>query len=133
MNRAIHVWNDVCVGHVCDCAAFSLWNRISHADVLSRGLFSVMDGDSDDAESVESWEGDALGEEECLFCSHLSQSLESNVRHMTTAHGFFLPDVEYLVDLSGLIIYLGMYLITYFGMCFSSWVCIQYADLYPSI
>ncbi|KAG0316560.1 hypothetical protein BGZ99_006829 [Dissophora globulifera] len=30
-----------------------------------------------------------------------------NVEHMTKAHGFFIPDIEYLVDLEGLIKYLG--------------------------
>ncbi len=61
-----------------------------------------------DEESVESWDGEALGEEECLFCSYLSNSLEQNVNHMTTSHSFFIPDIEYLVDLPGLVTYLGM-------------------------
>ena len=61
-----------------------------------------------DEESVESWDGEALGEEECLFCSHLSNSLEQNVSHMTTSHSFFIPDIEYLADLPGLVTYLGM-------------------------
>ena len=71
-------------------------------------IFSnVVEMDSD-SESVESWDGEALGEEECLFCSHVSDSLETNVQHMTSAHSFFIPDVEYLTDLPGLIGYLGM-------------------------
>ncbi|KAL3831320.1 hypothetical protein ACJMK2_023087 [Sinanodonta woodiana] len=60
-----------------------------------------------DSESVESWEGEALGIEECLFCSYVSKTLEDNVKHMTTKHSFFLPDAEYIVDLEGLISYLG--------------------------
>ena len=60
-----------------------------------------------DAESCESWEGEALGMEECLFCSHISDSLEKNVEHMTLKHSFFIPDAEYLSDLEGLVIYLG--------------------------
>ena len=60
-----------------------------------------------DSESAESWDGEALGEEECLFCSHISNSLEENVHHMTTSHSFFIPDIEYLVDLPGLFMYLG--------------------------
>ncbi|XP_006634511.2 cytoplasmic 60S subunit biogenesis factor ZNF622 isoform X2 [Lepisosteus oculatus] len=44
---------------------------------------------------------------DCLFCAHHSRSLLKNLAHMTTAHSFFLPDVEYLVDLKGLIRYLG--------------------------
>ena len=60
-----------------------------------------------DEESEEEWDGDALGEEECLFCSKISDSLEANVKHMTHKHSFFIPDIEYLDDLNGLITYLG--------------------------
>ncbi|KAJ2547274.1 pre-60S factor rei1, partial [Coemansia sp. RSA 1933] len=44
---------------------------------------------------------------DCLFCMHKSDSLESNIDHMTVAHSFFVPDLEYLVDLRGLIKYLA--------------------------
>lgn len=44
---------------------------------------------------------------DCLFCSHHSKSLMKNVTHMTKVHSFFIPDVEFLVDLKGLIRYLG--------------------------
>lgn len=44
---------------------------------------------------------------DCLFCSHHSRSLMKNVAHMTKDHSFFIPDVEFLVDLRGLIRYLG--------------------------
>ncbi|XP_036375021.1 zinc finger protein 622 [Megalops cyprinoides] len=44
---------------------------------------------------------------DCLFCAHHSRSLLKNLAHMTKAHSFFIPDVEYLVDLKGLIRYLG--------------------------
>ncbi|KAG8196754.1 hypothetical protein JTE90_014487 [Oedothorax gibbosus] len=40
---------------------------------------------------------------DCLFCDHQSESTEANVLHMTTEHSFFIPDVEYLADLDGLI------------------------------
>jgi len=65
------------------------------------------DMESDDGDSVESWTGDALGLEECLFCPHVSASLNKNVKHMTLEHGFFIPDIEYLIDLEGLITHLG--------------------------
>ena len=70
---------------------------------MSTCLFS----DESDTESVESWDENSLGIEECLFCSFISQSLEDNVGHMTSKHSFFLPDAEYLSDLEGLITYLG--------------------------
>ncbi|CAH2283934.1 zinc finger 622 [Pelobates cultripes] len=44
---------------------------------------------------------------DCLFCPHHSRSLMKNVAHMTKVHSFFIPDIEYLQDLQGLIAYLG--------------------------
>ncbi|TWW73081.1 Zinc finger protein 622 [Takifugu flavidus] len=44
---------------------------------------------------------------DCLFCCHHSRSLMKNIAHMTKVHSFFIPDVEFLVDLRGLIRYLG--------------------------
>ena len=63
-----------------------------------------------DADSDETWSGDALGLEECLFCPHVSGSLEKNIQHMTVEHSFFIPDVEYLIDLEGFMSHLGLYL-----------------------
>ncbi|GFR72100.1 zinc finger protein 622-like [Elysia marginata] len=63
--------------------------------------------DDSDAESYDSYDENVIGIEECLFCSHISKSLESNVKHMTSNHGFFLPDAEFITDLEGLITYLG--------------------------
>ncbi|KAI0769307.1 C2H2 type zinc-finger-domain-containing protein [Trametes elegans] len=44
---------------------------------------------------------------QCLFCNHAAPTLEENLTHMSVAHSFFIPDAEYLVDLPGLITYLG--------------------------
>jgi len=44
---------------------------------------------------------------ECLFCSETFSTLEQNRQHMTEIHSFFIPDIEYLTDLEGLITYLG--------------------------
>lgn len=46
--------------------------------------------------------------EQCLFCScapfaSLSQALD----HMTSVHSFFIPDLDFLVDLTGLVKWLG--------------------------
>lgn len=48
-----------------------------------------------------------LALEACLYCSYVSPSLELNVSHMTKAHGLFIPERSFLVDLEGLIRYLG--------------------------
>ncbi|KAI6000479.1 C2H2 type zinc-finger-domain-containing protein [Pisolithus albus] len=43
----------------------------------------------------------------CLFCSTVSAGIADNLTHMASVHSFFIPDAEYLVDLSGLLTYLG--------------------------
>ncbi|KAI0633386.1 C2H2 type zinc-finger-domain-containing protein [Trametes polyzona] len=48
-----------------------------------------------------------LSPTQCLFCNTASSSLDENLTHMSVAHSFFIPDAEYLVDLVGLITYLG--------------------------
>ncbi|KAF7376019.1 Cytoplasmic 60S subunit biogenesis factor [Mycena sanguinolenta] len=48
-----------------------------------------------------------LSSTSCLFCSHDSANLDDNLTHMSTAHSFFVPDAEYLIDIQGLISYLG--------------------------
>lgn len=44
---------------------------------------------------------------ECLFCPQYFDDLEQNMKHMSITHGFFVPDIEYLTDLNGLMSYLG--------------------------
>lgn len=66
----------------------------------------------DDIEEEETGEVPPLGAipiTDCLFCPHHSSSLMKNVAHMTKIHSFFIPDIEYLSDLKGLIKYLGKY------------------------
>ncbi|XP_078096831.1 cytoplasmic 60S subunit biogenesis factor ZNF622 [Mustelus asterias] len=84
------------------------------------------DGEWEDLDSVSDMEDDLKDQEkpadkelsedsptstipvtDCLFCSHHSRSLLKNVDHMTKFHSFFIPDIEYLVDLRGLLWYLG--------------------------
>lgn len=71
---------------------------------------AMEDGVEQDAEEEEAEEGPPLGAipiRDCLFCSHHSSSLMKNVAHMTKVHSFFIPDIEYLSDIKGLIKYLG--------------------------
>jgi len=42
-----------------------------------------------------------------LFDRHQSSDFESNLQYMTHEFGFFIPELEYLKDLPGLITYLG--------------------------
>jgi pre-60S factor REI1 len=48
-----------------------------------------------------------LSPTDCLFCAHVSSSLADNLIHMSGEHSFFVPDIEYLTDPTGLITYLG--------------------------
>ncbi|XP_075442042.1 cytoplasmic 60S subunit biogenesis factor ZNF622 [Ascaphus truei] len=50
---------------------------------------------------------DTIPVTDCLFCPHHSRSLMKNIAHMTKVHSFFIPDIEFLQDLQGLIRYLG--------------------------
>ena len=70
-----------------------------------------MEVDSD-VESVDSdgWIEDTenpVVNNDCLFCSHHSRSWVRNLKHMTEAHSFFIPDIEYCKDIKGLLVYLG--------------------------
>lgn len=42
---------------------------------------------------------------QCLFDNHISESVQENIEYMYNKYGFFIPDVEYLVDKEGLIGY----------------------------
>ncbi|KAL4706824.1 hypothetical protein ACJJTC_010058 [Scirpophaga incertulas] len=44
---------------------------------------------------------------DCLFCSHHSKNMVKNIKHMSEAHSFFIPDLEYCVNVKGLLLYLG--------------------------
>ncbi|NP_001279303.1 zinc finger protein 622 [Callorhinchus milii] len=79
-----------------------------------------IDSDNEQEEGLKSEEGSraskrpredtapgALPVTDCHFCAHHSHSLSKNMKHMMEIHGFFIPDIEYLVDLKGLINYLG--------------------------
>lgn len=74
----------------------------------------AMDTDSE-IEEVDSdeWDEDWKDEDNpifhnnCLFCSHHSSNMLKNLKHMSIAHSFFLPDADYLVNPQGLLMYLG--------------------------
>ncbi|KDQ57570.1 hypothetical protein JAAARDRAFT_130649 [Jaapia argillacea MUCL 33604] len=48
-----------------------------------------------------------LSPSHCLFCPHVATSIDDNLTHMSTSHSFFIPDAEYLIDIPGLLTYLG--------------------------
>lgn len=44
----------------------------------------------------------------CFMCDQEHKTIENCMVHMHKAHGFFIPDVEYLKDPKGLLTYLGL-------------------------
>jgi len=66
----------------------------------------VEEVDSDEWDDFED-ENNPIYNNNCIFCKHHSGSLYKNLKHMTKVHSFFLPDTKYLVDLRGLLMYLG--------------------------
>ncbi|CAH1643520.1 unnamed protein product [Spodoptera littoralis] len=44
---------------------------------------------------------------DCLFCGHHSKNIVKNLKHMSEAHSFFIPDVEYCINIKDLLLYLG--------------------------
>lgn len=87
--------------------------RTIKSTVDGGGQRSIDDTEVDsDVESVDSdeWLEDTenpIKNNNCLFCNNHSRSLVRNLKHMTVAHSFFIPDPEYCTDIKGLLIYLG--------------------------
>lgn len=77
------------------------------------GVAMTVDADADEDEITQTIDQkiasarSRLSPSHCLFCTTVSPSLPSNLTHMSTAHSFFVPEADYLVDLTGLITYLG--------------------------
>lgn len=70
------------------------------------------DDEYEDVDEDEEWdevvsEHNPIVNNMCLFCSHSSENLLDNIKHMSDIHSFFIPDIEYLVDMKGLLVYLG--------------------------
>lgn len=72
----------------------------------------VLDGDDLLDEDYDEDEAEAMlarvvKSDTCLFCDKKSNSISSNVIHMNLMHGFFIPEEQYVIDLDGLLEYLG--------------------------
>lgn len=64
--------------------------------------------DSDDWDECRIPGSDSLIKpKQCLFCTHNSKNMVKNLKHMSEAHSFFIPDVEFCTDVKGLLLYLG--------------------------
>lgn len=63
----------------------------------------------------------------CLFCPYESDTVEGKCEHMAQAHSFFIPDMEYVSNLDGLVKFLGVKVGAYHVCLWCSSKC--YRDL----
>lgn len=82
-------------------------NKAQSAHLHEQVVASDEDSDDDWESMDEDDDSDKVPPTCCLFCEHCSDTAENNALHMTSAHSFFIPDAEYLIDLEGLLTYLG--------------------------
>ena len=85
---------------------------VKSVDILEERRLQRVEEDDMDVESVDSdeWEDDTenpIANNNCIFCDHHSKNMVNNMKHMSIAHSFFIPDAEYCSDLEGLLSYLA--------------------------
>lgn len=81
-----------------------------HASQTTEDLETDDDDDVDSGSDIEARIAASrrrISPSDCLFCNHRSADARRNLEHMSRAHSFFVPDQDILVDLSGLLAYLG--------------------------
>lgn len=79
----------------------------SNVKIENEDLFVVADVEEVDSDEWDEDVENPIDRNNCLFCSHHSATLLKNVKHMSLAHSFFVPDIDYCVNLKGLLSYLG--------------------------
>lgn len=65
-----------------------------------------VDEDYDEEEAAEML-ARVVKSDHCLFCDRKSSNIKGNLHHMNLMHGFFIPEEQYLIDLEGIMEYLG--------------------------
>lgn len=79
----------------------------------------IDEGSEVDEVDSDEWDDDTenpIVNNNCLFCSHHSKNIVKNLKHMTEKHSFFVPDAEFVVNMKGLLMYLGEK-VTIWNMC----------------
>ena len=61
----------------------------------------------DDSDSEWEDEDEPVPITSCLFCNQNSDTMQSSLEHMSSQHSFFIPDMEYVIDVEGLVTYMG--------------------------
>ncbi|CAL8080792.1 unnamed protein product [Orchesella dallaii] len=92
-------------GPIMKAAFIGKGNRLGTAKEADAEVMDLDEDDDDD--SWEEIEGTPIPVTSCLFCHYESGDIESNIEHMSSNHSFFIPDMEYCVDVEGLMEYLG--------------------------
>lgn len=83
--------------------------RIQDEEDMEEEPESADDDDGDD-EGIEDRLAAArrrIRPSDCLFCNSQSRTMDENLSHMAKKHSFFIPDQDILIDLPGLLSYLG--------------------------
>lgn len=66
----------------------------------------LLDADYND-EEIDQMLSKVVKSTKCLFCDKENLNIKKNLDHMNSNHGFFIPEEKYLIDLEGLMEYLG--------------------------
>ena len=68
-----------------------------------------MEEDMEEVSTDEEWEDEeeAISITCCMFCKHECKDMGGNIQHMSDKHSFFIPDLEFVTDLEGLLLYIG--------------------------
>lgn len=86
------------------------------SEVLGRSHseYSDLGASSDDSEFEDlGSEADEIDEDEalpvthCFFCDKHHSEIEANVKHMFSAHGLYIPERSFLVDLEGFLLFVS--------------------------
>lgn len=91
-------WEEVDPNDDTEEASESLTNIHVDGFASSSGIVKGVDMDEDDELDVSC----------CFICDRKHGDIESCLIHMHKKHGFFIPDVEYLKDPTGLLTYVGL-------------------------
>lgn len=78
-------------------------SKVDSMDVEIDSDSEIEDLDSDEWDETVN----PIDNNDCIFCLHHSKNFIKNLEHMTIVHSFFIPDIEYCTDLTGLLRYLG--------------------------
>nr|XP_043613143.1 cytoplasmic 60S subunit biogenesis factor REI1 homolog 1-like [Erigeron canadensis] len=88
------------------------WVEVTENDVVgemaSSSAHMEMNDEDDDDTDDDMDEDDEVDPTCCFMCDQEHKTIESCMVHMHKHHGFFIPDIEYLKDPSGLLTYLGL-------------------------